>query len=98
MSRAAALVGIHVRMPFQHYDQDANLTRAEEESDHLLSHEILDLSINKYMPESESSNRVMVVVDSSHETQGALEWLLSHTAQNRGMIILLHVANATKGT
>ncbi|XP_047952515.1 uncharacterized protein LOC125205334 [Salvia hispanica] len=96
MSRAAALVGIHVRMPFQHYDQDANLTRAEEESDHLLSHEILDLSINKYMPESESSNRVMVVVDSSHETQGALEWLLSHTAQNRGMIILLHVANATK--
>ncbi|KAH6799134.1 hypothetical protein C2S51_035618 [Perilla frutescens var. frutescens] len=92
MSRAAARVGIRGSSPFQQYKKDANLIRAEEESE-LISHEIIDLSMNRYLPESECGNRVMVVVDSNHEAKGALEWALSHTVQNRDTIILLHVAS-----
>lgn len=39
-----------------------------------------------------AGNRVMVVVDSSLEAEGALEWALSHTVQNhRDCIVLLRV-------
>lgn len=36
-------------------------------------------------------NKVMVVVDSSLDAKGALEWALSHTVQCRDTIVLLHV-------
>ncbi|XP_004301101.1 PREDICTED: uncharacterized protein LOC101295236 [Fragaria vesca subsp. vesca] len=47
-------------------------------------------------PKSEEStgNKIMVVVDSSLEAKGALEWALSHTAQTHDTILLLHLANA----
>ncbi|XP_071733188.1 uncharacterized protein [Rutidosis leptorrhynchoides] len=38
----------------------------------------------------------MVVVDSSIESKGALQWALDHTVQNQDTIILLHVASASK--
>lgn len=39
-----------------------------------------------------AGNRVMVVVDSSIEAEGALDWALSHTVQNhRDCIVLLRV-------
>ncbi|KAK1427242.1 hypothetical protein QVD17_15925 [Tagetes erecta] len=41
-------------------------------------------------------NKVMVVVDSSSESKGALQWALDHTVQNQDTIILLYVATATK--
>lgn len=41
-------------------------------------------------------NKVMVVVDSSVEAKGALEWALSHTLQTQDTIILLHVAKISK--
>lgn len=46
-------------------------------------------------PKSEEStgNKIMVVVDSSLEAKGALEWALSHTAQTHDTILLLHLAN-----
>ncbi|KAI3762704.1 hypothetical protein L1987_53145 [Smallanthus sonchifolius] len=43
-----------------------------------------------------SGNKVMVVVDSSTESKGALQWALDHTVQNQDTIILLHVATASK--
>lgn len=95
MSRVAARVSFRVCSLFQQHKKDANFIRAEEESE-LISHEIIDLSLNRYLPESECGNRVMVVVDSDHEAEGALEWALSHTVQNHGVIILLHAAS--KGT
>lgn len=41
-------------------------------------------------------NKVMVVVDSSIESNGALQWALDHTVQNQDTIILIHVAIASK--
>lgn len=42
-----------------------------------------------------NNNKVMVVVDSSLDSQGALEWALSHTIQNQDTIILLHVTKSS---
>ncbi|XP_076944471.1 uncharacterized protein LOC143615144 [Bidens hawaiensis] len=41
-------------------------------------------------------NKVMVVVDSSKESKGALQWALDHTVQNQDTMILLHVARGSK--
>ncbi|XP_076890129.1 uncharacterized protein LOC143541108 [Bidens hawaiensis] len=41
-------------------------------------------------------NKVMVVVDSSNESKGALQWALDHTVQNQDTMILLHVAGGSK--
>ncbi|XP_020228277.1 uncharacterized protein LOC109809391 [Cajanus cajan] len=42
------------------------------------------------------ANKIMVVVDSSFEAKGALEWALSHTVQTRDTLVLLHVSNPTR--
>ncbi|RZC74695.1 hypothetical protein C5167_050179 [Papaver somniferum] len=39
--------------------------------------------------------RIMIVVDSSLEAKGAIQWALSHTIQNHDTIILLHVTKPT---
>lgn len=36
--------------------------------------------------------KIMIVVDSSFEAKGALQWALSHTVQSQDLLILLHVA------
>ncbi|CAK7323212.1 unnamed protein product [Dovyalis caffra] len=43
-----------------------------------------------------NGNKVMVVVDSSLEAKGALEWVLSHTVQNQDTIVLLYVCKPSK--
>lgn len=45
----------------------------------------------------ESGNKVMVVVDSSFEAKGALEWALSHAVQTQDTVVLVHVAKAREG-
>lgn len=40
--------------------------------------------------------KVMVVVDSSAESKGALQWALSHTIQGQDTIVLLHVVRSTR--
>ncbi|GMY15475.1 hypothetical protein FCV25MIE_10714 [Fagus crenata] len=45
---------------------------------------------------SEIGNKIMVVVDSSLEAKGALEWALSHTIQSQDTIILLHVVKSSR--
>ncbi|KAL6177974.1 hypothetical protein ACLB2K_049495 [Fragaria x ananassa] len=44
----------------------------------------------------EMGNKIMVVVDSSLEAKGALEWALSHTVRTQDSIVLLHVAQPCK--
>ncbi|KAB5524829.1 hypothetical protein DKX38_022578 [Salix brachista] len=43
-----------------------------------------------------NGNKVMVVVDTSPEAMGALEWALSHTVQNQDTIVLLYAAKPSK--
>lgn len=40
--------------------------------------------------------RVMIVVDSSVEAEGALQWALSHAIQSHDTIVLLHVIKPTQ--
>ncbi|KAJ6868733.1 hypothetical protein NC651_033727 [Populus alba x Populus x berolinensis] len=42
-----------------------------------------------------NGNKVMVVVDTSREAMGALEWALSHTVQNQDTIVLLYVSKSS---
>ncbi|XP_061992263.1 uncharacterized protein LOC133710256 [Rosa rugosa] len=37
------------------------------------------------------ARKIMIVVDSSIEAKGALQWALSHTVQNQDKLVLLHV-------
>jgi len=39
----------------------------------------------------EAGNKIMVVVDSSFEAKGALDWALSHTVQSQDTLVLVHV-------
>ena len=42
------------------------------------------------------SRRIMIVVDSSLEAKGALQWALSHTVQSQDTLILLFVTKSSK--
>ncbi|KAL2479124.1 Adenine nucleotide alpha hydrolase-like superfamily protein [Forsythia ovata] len=94
MSRAAVRVRarVCVRSPSVQYKKSASFINGQVKSE--VSSEVNEPSFNSYLlkSESECGNRVMVVVDSSPEAKGALEWALSHTVQARDTIILLHVA------
>lgn len=48
--------------------------------------------------DEKSGNKIMVVVDSSLEAKGALDWVLSHTVQTQDTLVLLHVSKpSTQG-
>ncbi|CAA2968926.1 universal stress PHOS32-like [Olea europaea subsp. europaea] len=95
MSRAAVCVRacVRVRSPTVQYKKSASFIEGREKSD-ASSEVINEPNFNNYLSklESECGNRVMVVIDSSPESKGALEWALSHTVQAQDTIILLHVA------
>lgn len=40
--------------------------------------------------------KIMIVVDSSLEAKGAVQWALTHTVQNEDTIVLLHVMKPSK--
>ncbi|GAU34410.1 hypothetical protein TSUD_217500 [Trifolium subterraneum] len=42
------------------------------------------------------SRKIMIVIDSSFEAKGALQWALTHTVQNHDTIVLLHVMKSSK--
>lgn len=44
----------------------------------------------------EIGNKIMVLVDSSLEAKGTLEWALSHAVQTQDTIVLLHVTQPCK--
>ncbi|PNX77035.1 hypothetical protein L195_g032995 [Trifolium pratense] len=41
------------------------------------------------------SRKIMIVIDSSLEAKGALQWALTHTVQNHDTIVLLHVMKSS---
>lgn len=45
---------------------------------------------------AETGNKIMVVMDSSFEAKGALEWALSHTVQTQDTVVLVHVAKPNR--
>ncbi|ESW25471.1 hypothetical protein PHAVU_003G038900 [Phaseolus vulgaris] len=52
-------------------------------------------------PGSVIGRKIMIVVDSSLEAKGAVQWALTHTVQNQDTIVLLHVmkpSNKQAGT
>ncbi|KAL3617850.1 hypothetical protein CASFOL_038171 [Castilleja foliolosa] len=85
---------VRVRSPSQQSKKITSSSKIEKKPE--LSHD--QVSFNNYLAESESGNRVMVVVDSSPEAKAALEWALSHTLQSQDTIILLHVAKQDENT
>lgn len=93
LSRAASRVTVRVhsrvRSPAKQHKRTASFIATEDNSRFSESSE---LSFNGYLPETQRGNKVMVVVDSSYEAKGALDWALSHTVQSQDTIILLHVA------
>ncbi|GFP88410.1 hypothetical protein PHJA_000984700 [Phtheirospermum japonicum] len=96
-NHAATHIRVRVRVHSpsqQRKKKTTSFIKAEEISES--SHEFS--SFNSYLPESECGNRVMLVVDSSPEAKGALEWALSHTVQSQDTIILLHVAKQDEKT
>ncbi|KAK9105221.1 hypothetical protein Scep_022065 [Stephania cephalantha] len=46
-------------------------------------------------PENQIGKRIMIVVDSSPEAKGALQWALSHAASEQDTIILLYVSKSS---
>ncbi|KAJ8774535.1 hypothetical protein K2173_016981 [Erythroxylum novogranatense] len=43
-----------------------------------------------------AGRKIMIVVDSSIEAKGALQWALSHTVQSQDVLVLLYVAKPSK--
>ncbi|KAG7032262.1 hypothetical protein SDJN02_06306 [Cucurbita argyrosperma subsp. argyrosperma] len=43
-----------------------------------------------------NGRKIMIVVDSTIEAEGALQWALSHTVQNQDKIVLLHVIKPSR--
>ncbi|PON79740.1 Universal stress protein [Parasponia andersonii] len=55
---------------------------------------------NGAKPSSGIGRKIMIVVDSTFEAKGALQWALSHTVQTQDKLLLLHVTkqSSKKGT
>ena len=58
-----------------------------------------DKTENGAKPSSGIGRKIMIVVDSSFEAKGALQWALSHTVQSQDQLLLIHVTkqNSKKG-
>ena len=67
-------------------------TKAENDSSHIKEEKLGDGA----KPVLLIGRRIMIVVDSSFEAKGALQWALSHTVQNQDTLILLFVTKPSK--
>ncbi|XP_027123581.2 uncharacterized protein [Coffea arabica] len=92
-----AVARVCVRSPSQRYKKAESFFKSDGNSDHS-SKSSGELSFNGDVSKLENNggNRVMVVVNSSLEAKGALQWALSHTVQSQDSIILLHAAKPSK--
>ncbi|CAK9181464.1 unnamed protein product [Ilex paraguariensis] len=89
-------VNVRVRSPFHQCKRRYNSTKTYEKTEFSSKSSEKDFNRATLEPETECGNRVMVVVDSSPESKGALHWALSHTVQSQDTIILLHVTKPCK--
>ncbi|GAA0141198.1 hydrolase [Lithospermum erythrorhizon] len=92
MSRALPRVRVPSPRSIQ-YTKSNSLIGPDEKKEFVKG--VGEMSFNCYVSkpgDSEKGNRVMLVVDSSIEARGALQWALSHTVQaHEDTIVLFHV-------
>ena len=93
-SRSVARVRVH--SPSLRRKSASNCIENDHEVEFLGNDEADKLINNEPRTEFGGGNKVMVVVDSSLEAKGALEWALSHTIQGQDTIVLLHVTKPRK--
>ncbi|XWS51259.1 hypothetical protein CRYUN_Cryun12cG0161300 [Craigia yunnanensis] len=93
-SRSVARVRVH--SPSLRRKSASNCIENDHEVEFLGNDDADKLINNEAGTEFGGGNKVMVVVDSSLEAKGALEWALSHTIQSQDSIVLLHVAKPRK--
>lgn len=95
---------VRVRSPPIQAKPKLNSTEKDENTDN-----VVNVDINGEEKFSSSANegakpavvpvigrKIMIVVDSSIEAKGALQWALSHTVQSQDLVILLHVSKPSK--
>ncbi|XWS47911.1 hypothetical protein CRYUN_Cryun13aG0026700 [Craigia yunnanensis] len=94
LSRSVARVRVH--SPSIRRKSASNCIENDQEVEFLGNGEANNLINNEAGTELGGGNKVMLVVDSSLEAKGALEWALSHTIQGQDTIVLLHVTKPRK--
>ncbi|CAK9316777.1 unnamed protein product [Citrullus colocynthis] len=84
----------HVRVPIQSKPDSVSVkTGPNKKADDSVD----DIQVGA-KPVLGSGRKIMIVVDSTIEAEGALHWALSHTVQNQDNILLLHLTKpSTKG-
>ncbi|OIT21896.1 PREDICTED: uncharacterized protein LOC109218296 [Nicotiana attenuata] len=92
---------VHVRprgSPCQPYKKTLSLIKSDDNKSEFSSKNSIEMNYNsdESRPDSDTSNRVMVVVDQSLEAKGALQWALTHTVQTQDTIILLYVTKPSQ--
>ncbi|XP_022738061.1 uncharacterized protein LOC111290834 [Durio zibethinus] len=92
LSLNRSMARVRVRSPSLRGKSASDCMENDQEVEFLGKQEADNLINDEAGTESGGGNKVMVVVDSSLEAKGALEWALSHTIQSHDTIVLLHVA------
>ncbi|KAK9266769.1 hypothetical protein L1049_012657 [Liquidambar formosana] len=86
---------VRVRSPPIQSKPDVNTFRNEEKTDKSGSVGE-EKSSDGAKPGLVNGRKLMIVVDSSLEAKGALQWALSHTVQSQDIVILLYVTKTSK--
>ncbi|XP_023542429.1 uncharacterized protein LOC111802335 [Cucurbita pepo subsp. pepo] len=80
----------HVRVPIQSKPDSVSVKTGERKGGEF------DESNGGGKPALGIGRKIMIVVDSTIEAEGALQWALSNTVQNQDMIVLLHLTKPSK--
>lgn len=93
---------VHVRSrnsPSQLYKKALDLIKSDDNKSEFSSKNSIEMNYNTDESKTDSengiNNRVMLVVDTSLEANGALQWALTHTVQSQDTIILLSVIKSS---
>ncbi|KAJ1412114.1 UspA [Sesbania bispinosa] len=79
-----------VRSPPIQAKHDTSATKIDQKTENSCS-SCEEKSDDGLKPGSVIGRKIMIVVDSSLEAKGAVQWALTHTVQNQDTIVLLHV-------
>ncbi|KAJ7953938.1 putative Adenine nucleotide alpha hydrolases-like superfamily protein [Quillaja saponaria] len=88
-----------VRSPSAQYKLEASsikITDQKNENSVNDSEQNGDKTVDEAKPGFVTGRRIMIVVDSSFEAKGAVQWALTHTVQSQDTLILLHVTKPSK--
>ncbi|XP_022776707.1 universal stress protein PHOS32-like [Durio zibethinus] len=86
---------VRVRSPPIQAKPDVNSTKTDQK-DEICGKVEEDKSSNGEKPGLVIGRKIMIVVDSSIEAKGAIQWALSHTVQCQDTVILLYVTKSSK--